>query len=102
MAKKQERTYATTFSEEAITMDKYNELIKDIARLIADTNRENFLLKCELDAVKAELASRDAVVAAAEAEIERKDQKIAAAEEQLETVVAKQAVEMMKGGEGIA
>lgn len=75
MAKKQERTYATTFSEEAITMDKYTELLKDIARLIVDADRENFLLKCELDGTK---------------------QKLAAAEDQLETVVAKRAVEMMQ------
>ena len=90
-------------------MDKYTELIKDIARLIVDTERENFLLKCELDTVKAELtnaegkiACKDHEIAAAMDEIKRKDQKIAAAEEQLETAVAKQAVEMMKGGEGIA
>lgn len=75
MAKANERTYATIFSEEALPMDKYNELLRDIARLIADTDRENFLLKCELDGTK---------------------QRLAAAEEQLETVVAKRAVEMLQ------
>lgn len=76
MANKNERTYSTTFSEEALTMDKYTELIKDIARLIADTDRENFLLKSELS---------------------RANQMIAAAEEQLEAVVARNAVDMMTG-----
>ena len=88
MAEKIERTYKTTFTEE-INMDKYTELLKDIARVSADTDREKFLLKCELDAVKAAL--RDA-----EGEIKRKDQKIAAAEDQLETAVAKQAIQMMQ------
>ena len=84
MAKQIDRTYSTTFSEEAITMDKYTELLKDIARLIVDTDRENFLLKSELA---------------------RANQMIAAAEEQLETVVAKNAVDMMtcsKEGERLA
>lgn len=49
MSKKQERVYLTNFSEETITMDKYNELLKDIAVLIADAHRENFLLNCELE-----------------------------------------------------
>ena len=79
MAKAIERTYATTFSEEEITMDKYNELLLDIARLIADTNRENFLLRSDL---------------------ERTKQALATAEGQLEDVVATAAVEMMRNEEG--
>lgn len=55
-------------------MDKYNQLLLDIARLIADTDRENFLLKTDLERVKGQLS---------------------AAEEQLETVVAKSAVQMI-------
>lgn len=77
MANKVERTYATIFSEEEITMEKYTELIKDIARLIVDADRENILLKCDL---------------------ERTKQQLAKAEEQLETVVAKHVVAMEKEG----
>lgn len=55
-------------------MDKYKELLRDIATMIADANRENFLLNAEL---------------------ERTKQQLAEAEERLETVVAKRAVEMM-------
>ena len=33
-------------------MDKYKELIKDVADLIADTRRENYLLTCELERTK--------------------------------------------------
>lgn len=75
MAKPNERTYATIFSEEALTMDKYTELLRDIARLIVDTDRENFILKADL---------------------ERTKQQLAHAEDQLETVVAKNAAEMMR------
>ena len=60
-------------------MDKYTELLKDIARLIADTDRENFLLRSDLERVKGQLS---------------------AAEEQLETAVASAAVEMMRSEEG--
>lgn len=55
-------------------MDKYNQLLLDIARLIVDTDRENFLLKTDLERVKGQLE---------------------VAEEQLETVVAKNAVQMI-------
>lgn len=60
-------------------MDKYNQLLLDIARLIADTDRENFLLKADLERVKGQLS---------------------AAEEQLETAVASAAVKMMRSEEG--
>lgn len=43
-------------------MDKYNELLKDIATLIADTNRENFLLKCELNRTKEQLAAAESKI----------------------------------------
>lgn len=89
MAKNNERTYTTRFSEETITMDKYNQLLLDIARLIADTDRENFLLKCDLENTKAQLA-------AAEDRIAHAEKRQAAAEDQLERVVAERAVEMMK------
>lgn len=56
-------------------MDKYNALLRDIAAIIANADRDNFLLKCELERVKGQLA---------------------AAEDQLETVVAKRAAEMMQ------
>ena len=35
--------------------EKYSELIKDIATMIADQDRENYLLKMELENVKAQL-----------------------------------------------
>ena len=76
-------------------MDKYNELLKDIARMIADTDRENFLLKCDLENTKAQLA-------AAEDRIARAERKRADAEEQLETVVAKNAIKMMQEDEASA
>ena len=78
MAKnKNDRTFTTTFSEEAITMDKYTALIKDIARLIVDADRENFLLKCDLERAQSQIASM---------------------EEQLENAVAKNAAAMMREG----
>lgn len=40
-------------------MDKYTELLKDFAKLIADTDRENFLLKHELDVTKQKLAAAE-------------------------------------------
>lgn len=49
-------------------MDKYTELIKDIANLIADTNRENFLLKCELRDTKQQLAEAEGKIALSEEE----------------------------------
>lgn len=75
MANKIERTYTTMFSEEELTMDKYTELLKDIARLIVDADRENFLLKSELSRTRTMLAGM---------------------EQQLETVVAENAVNMMR------
>lgn len=51
-------------------MDKYTELLKDFARIIADTDRENFLLKHDLDVTKQKLAK-------AEAEIESLENSIA-------------------------
>lgn len=51
-------------------MDKYTELLKDFARLITDTERENFLLKHELDVTKQKLEK-------AEAEIEHMQESIA-------------------------
>ena len=51
-------------------MDKYTEMLKDFARLIADTDRENFLLKHELDVTKKKLEK-------AEAEIEQLQEGIA-------------------------
>lgn len=88
MAAKNERTYKTTFTEE-IPMDKYNQLLLDIARLIADKDRENILLKYDLENAEAQLK-------AAEDRIARAEKERAAAEEQLETVVAKQAIKMMQ------
>lgn len=88
MADKVEREYVTTFCEEAIDMDKYNELLRDIAALIANTDRDNFLLKCELERVKGQLD-------AAETRADLADKRAAAAEDQLENVVAKRAAEMM-------
>lgn len=44
-------------------MDKYTELLKDIATLIADTNRENFLLKCELNRAQEQLADAEHKIA---------------------------------------
>lgn len=89
MAKKDQRTYATTFSAEVLTMDKYNQLLLDIARLIADTDRENFLLRSELVRAQEQLE-------AAEDRIARANKEKAVAEEQLESVVAERAVEMLK------
>lgn len=76
-------------------MDKYNQLLLDIARMIVDTDRENFLLKCDLENAKAQLE-------AAEDRITRAEKQRAAAEEQLETVVAKQAIKMMQEDEASA
>lgn len=83
-----ERVYKTTFSEEVLDMDKYNELLRDIAAIIANTDRDNFLLKAELERVKGQLD-------AAEERTARAEKRAAAAEDQLETVVAKRAAEMM-------
>lgn len=47
-------------------MNKYDELLKDIARLIADANRENFLLKCELSNTKEQLAAAESKIKAAQ------------------------------------
>lgn len=55
-------------------MDKYTELIKDIATLIADTNRENFLLKCELRDTKQQLADAESKIAGARAFVEKYEQ----------------------------
>ena len=88
MADKVEREYKTTFSEEVLDMDKYNELLRDIAALIVNTDRDNFLLKCELERVKGQLD-------AAEERADRADKRAAEAEDQLETVVAKRAAEMI-------
>ena len=76
-------------------MDKYNQLLLDIARLIADTDRENILLKYDLQNTKEQLA-------AAEDRIARAEKEKAVAEEQLETVVAKQAIQMMQEDEASA
>lgn len=95
MAAKIERTYETKFTGEAITMDKYNQLLLDIAHLIADTDRENILLKYDLQNTKEQLA-------AAEDRIARAEKEKAVAEEQLETVVAKQAIQMMQEDEASA
>lgn len=43
-------------------MDKYTEMLKDFARLIADTDRENFLLKHELEKTKALLDKANAEI----------------------------------------
>lgn len=82
------RTYKTTFCEEAIDMDKYNELLRDIAAIIANTDRDNFLLRAELERVKGQLD-------AAEERAAQADKRAAAAEDQLETAVAKRAAEML-------
>ena len=76
-------------------MDKYNQLLLDIAHLIADTDRENILLKYDLQNTKEQLA-------AAEDRIARAEKEKAVAEEQLETVVAKQAIQMMQEDEASA
>lgn len=89
MAEKIERTYKTTFTGEALTMDKYEQLLKDIARLIADTDRENIILKYDLENTKAQLE-------AAESKIKCKDADLTAAYDKIETLVAKQAIQMMQ------
>lgn len=61
--KKQEREYKTTLLEESLPMDKYTELLKDIATLIADTSRENFLLKHELNRTQEQLAAAEHKIA---------------------------------------
>ena len=43
--------------------EKYNELIKDIACIIADAERENFLLRCELEETRAQLEKAEAYIA---------------------------------------
>lgn len=63
--KKNDRTYTTTFTKESLPMDKYTELLKDIATLIADTHRENFLLKCELQQAQKQLEASEERIAAA-------------------------------------
>ena len=63
--------------------EKYSELIKDIATMIADQDRENYLLKMELENVKAQL--------------EHCERQRAAAEAQLEDVVARNACKCMEG-----
>lgn len=57
-------------------MDKYTELLKDIATLIADTNRENFLLKCDLEKTKNQLNAAEAKISAREAELECANERI--------------------------
>lgn len=76
-------------------MDKYTELLKDIARVIADTDRESILFKYELK-------NAEAMLEAAEEKIKRKDAELAAAHEQIETLVAKNAVKMMQEDEASA
>lgn len=44
-------------------MDKYTELLKDIASLIADTNRENVILKYDLESVNKKLAEAESKIA---------------------------------------
>lgn len=95
MASKIDRTYKTTFTGEAITMDKYTELLKDIANLIANTDRESFLLGVELRDTKEKLA-------AAEVKIAHSEKALAEAHEQIETLVARRAVEMMQEDEASA
>lgn len=50
--------------------EKYSEFIKGIARVIAEQDTENFLLKMELENVKAQLAHCEKQRAAAEAQLE--------------------------------
>ena len=66
MMAKQQREYKTILLEESLPMNKYDELLKDIARLIADANRENFLLKCELSNTKEQLAAAESKIKAAQ------------------------------------
>ena len=51
-------------------IEKYSEVIKGIANVIADQDRENFLLKMELENVKAQLEHCEKQRAAAEAQLE--------------------------------
>lgn len=44
-------------------MDKYKQLINDIAEIIADQGRENFLLKHELEKTKAQLLAAESKLA---------------------------------------
>lgn len=76
--KKMERTYSTVTAEE-LTMDKYTQLLKDIATIIADTERENFLLRSELERTKICLAET---------------------EEKMTSAIARNAVDMMTRGSG--
>lgn len=74
-------------------MDKYTELLKDIARLIADTERENFLLKSDLTRANQQLVAAEKKIAARETELE-------CANERISDLVAAKAVAMMaEGGE---
>lgn len=50
-------------------MEKYKEMIKDIATLIADTDRENFLLKCQLEETQKQLAAAEQKLAQVDAYI---------------------------------
>lgn len=62
-------------------MDKYTELLKDFARIIADTDRENFLLKHELEATKQRLADAEAEVECMQESIAKMIRNIAAEED---------------------
>ena len=69
-------------------MDKYTELLKDIAKLIAETDRENFLLKYDLEKAEKQLNAAEAKIKAREAELE-------CANERISDLVAVKAVAMM-------
>lgn len=69
-------------------MDKYTELLKDIAALIANTDRENFLLKCDLERAQQQLSAAEEKIKAREVELE-------CANERISDLVAVHAVGMM-------
>lgn len=69
-------------------MDKYTELLKDIAKLIAETERENFLLKYDLEKAEKQIG-------AAEEKIKEQRAELESANERISDLVAASAVLMM-------
>ncbi|MBQ5641239.1 MAG: hypothetical protein IIV05_05470 [Ruminococcus sp.] len=57
-------------------MDKYTELLKDIAKLIAETERENFLLKYDLEKAQEKISAAEEKIKSREAEIESANERI--------------------------
>lgn len=77
-------------------MDKYTELLKDIAKLIADTSRENFLLKCDLERAQQQIGAAEAKIKARECELECANERIS------DLVAASSVLKMAEEGAGDA